>query len=112
MKGAQIPSLGLQPTPAQPVPSVSKHPSILNLWEVDPLGLEVFWNRSPSPAQPGGPTWPQGRCLFSQGVRIPVLALPTGRTAFKKISVINVVSFVVSHWKGSERGFIFLTCLA
>lgn len=49
MKGPQTPCLGLQPTPAQPVPPDSKHPSILNLWEVDSLGPEVFWNRSPRP---------------------------------------------------------------
>lgn len=113
-----LPCLGLCPPRAQPA-LVCKHPPILHLWEVDLLGPEVFRNRYQpcslvaSSAWAGGlsPLAPQ-LCLFSQCVCISVSALPTGGNAFKKISVINVVSFVVSHCKGSEGGFIFLTCLA
>lgn len=116
VKGAQ-PHPGLQPLPAQPVPSDSKRPTVPNLWRCTRSVLR-FSQTGTSAAglaasQGWGPRPPGSRlCLFSQCVRIPVSALPTGGKALKKISVINVVSFVVSHRKGSERGFIFLTCPA
>lgn len=104
----------------QPVPPASEHQAALTLWEVDRLVLRSL-KKVPAlqrlgvgvlPGRGASPAWLQGLCLFSQCVRIPVSALPTGGNALKKISVINVVSFVVSHCKGSKRGFIFLTCLA
>lgn len=102
MKGAQTPCLGLQSTPAQPVPSDSKYLTILNLWQVD---------QRPSGSGPR-PTWLQGLCLFLPCAPIPVPALPAGGKAFKKIPVINVVSLVVSHCEGRGGGLIFLTRLA
>lgn len=84
-----------------------------------PFGPGVFPKRVPAPRRPGSlpglgaSPLPGSRGLvYFQCVRIPVSALPTGGNALKKISVINVVSFVVSHCKGSKREFIFLTCLA
>ena len=50
--------------------------------------------------------------FYFQCIRSPDSALPTGGNVLRKISVINVVSFVVSHCEGSKREFIFLTCLA
>lgn len=96
------------------------HPESQADKRTDLLGPKVFRHRyqpcsraAASSSRAGGlsPRAPP-LCLFSQCVCISVSALPTGGNAFKKISVINVVSFVASHCKGGERGFIFLTCLA
>lgn len=120
-KGAQSPHPGPQPTLAQPVPAGSQHPTVPNLREVGPLGPAVLRNGSSSPTRPrkppppgGGPSpLPGSRAfVYFRCVHGLVSALPTGGNAFKKIPVINVVSFVVSHCRGSKREFIFLTCLA
>ena len=63
-RGAQTPWPGSQPTPAQPVPSGSKHPTVLNLCEADPLGPGIFCNTSqPHPGQPASPGWGPHPCL-------------------------------------------------
>lgn len=118
----QLTRAQLPPGPYQiagfPSPKIYPHNPceihLVSLATQHPKLLQTGTSTEQGPACPdsGLSAWLLGPCLFSQRVHGLVSALSAGGNAFKKLEVINVVSFVVCHRKGRERGFIFLTCLA